>query len=45
MISFFVRSLRTSDAINNPADAGTKALLPGMSRLTVHFLVPAGHTQ
>ncbi len=42
----FTRSLMTSPAIISPTTEGTKAVEPGISLLSVHFLtVPGGHTQ
>jgi hypothetical protein len=41
-----VKSLMTSAAIIKPATAGTKAVLPGMSRRSVHLcFAPGGQIQ
>ena len=46
MLFFPVRSFITSPAMIRPATEGAKAVEPGMSLLSVHFLaVPGGHMQ
>ena len=43
---YFVRSLMTSPARISPATDGTNAILPGISRRSVHlWTVPGGQTQ